>query len=213
MALNETIIARMVLSALKSANPQADVSEDLTLEAVHASVGAIVREGNFPTEVFSPPNLTTTAGTSTLTPHSDMGVVHRVWLVETGKRTPLDPLTLDVLDDNYRYDGTTQTNAKPLRWAMNAGKIDLHPTPDQAYTIAYRGERKSSSLQNIPEQFRDVVIAGALSLYIPAYLPVFERGKYAVKRYWRAARGTPRTWSQSGQVTAHHNERFDQNVA
>lgn len=172
-----------------------------------------MREGNFPTEMYSPPNLTTASGTFQYTPDTDMGIVHRVWLVESGKRTPLEYLSVDVLDDDFRYDGSTQTNAKPTRWTFTGGKIELDPVPDKAYTIAYRGERKTSSVSNIPDQFRDVLVAGGLSFFIPAYIPVFERGKMSVKRYWRSAKPRKRGWAHSGIVKQHQDERYDRNVS
>jgi len=202
----------MVISSLKAVNPTADLSEDVANEAIASAVSAILREGNFPAEMYEAPSFDTVSGTTSYDIDRDMGVIHRVWLVESGKRTKLEYVDIDRMDDVYRYDGATHDSAKPVRWTVSADYIEINPTPDAAYTIAYRGERAPGSLTNIPEAFRDIVVVGALSMLVPAYINPFERGLAKIKKYLRPAKGKQYQWGLSSNVVAHQAVREDRNV-
>jgi len=181
-------------------------------EAIASAVAAIRRKGNLPNEMYTPKSLTTTADQNWLAIDEEMGVIHRVWRIDQGKRIKLAWVSLNVLDDDFRYDGSVHADSKPVRWTFNNGRLELDPTPDAAYTITYRGERKSGSIQNIPDDFRDIVTVGALSMIIPAYIGVFARGLSDVAKHYRVAKGKKRQWRHGSAVRAHSSVRYSRNV-
>lgn len=197
---------------IATVNPNSPVTEADINQAIASAVSAILRRGTLPSEMYSPPNLTTVSGANALEVDEEMGIIHRVWRLDGTKRIKLEWVSLDRLDDVFRYDGDTHATAKPLRWTFNNGKIELDPTPDDTYTIAYRGERVSGSIYNVPDDFRDIVINGALSVVIPAYIRPFERGLQDVARYYRKAKGKKRQWSHGSAVRAQRAERYSRNV-
>jgi hypothetical protein len=84
-----------------------------------------------------------------------------------------------------RYNGSPQPNAKPHTWSVEGESLIVYPTPNKAYTLTVKAERKAGDVSLIPDQFLDVVLYGAQSVFNPAYIPIFEKGKHEVKLYYR----------------------------
>lgn len=198
---------------IATVNPNSPLTEADINQAIASAVAAILRRGTLPNEMYSPKNLVTVSGANSLAVDEEMGIIHRVWRLDGSKRIKLEYVTLDRMDDVFRYDGGTHATAKPVRWTFNNNKIELEPTPDAVYTISYRGERVAGSLYNIPDDFRDVVINGALSVVLPAYIRPFERGLAEVAKYYRKSTGRKRQWSHGSAVRAHTAHNWRKNVA
>ena len=201
-----------MLEGAKVANPKSSLKEADLNEAIASAVAAIRRRGNLPNEMYAPNNLATTANRNWLAVDKEMGIIHRVWRLDGAKRYKLEYISLDKLDDEYRYDGTEHSTRIPTMWTFNKGRIELFPVPDGVYAIPYRGERTSGSLSNIPDDFKDVVINGALSIISPAYIRPFERGLAEVSRYYRVVKGKKRQWKHGSIVRQHFADRWNRNV-
>jgi len=78
----------------------------------------------------------------------------------------LQPMTADEFD-MYIQDPTSQTQGSPTKYYLRNNTVYLTPTPDAIYTVAVRYIKlpttlTSSSQPDIPEEFNEIVVLGAL---------------------------------------------------
>lgn len=209
MALDEEQIFRLVLDAQRAVN--ADTREDSVRSAIHSAVGQILREGKFQGEVYTPPVINTVPGTHTYTLHADLAVVLSVRITEGADTRMLDFLDADEID-KHRYAGTPVPNNKPEVWGVEGTDLILFPTPDAVYRLTVKAEKKLHDVAAIPDQFLDVVLYGAQSVFNPQFLGIFQKGKAEVKQYFQMERDKVIQFEKDPMVEAHELWQHRNNV-
>lgn len=200
MALDFDEIVRIVLSAQKARDP--NVTKATVEAAANSAVVQVLREGQFPSEEFDPPAINTVIGTFKYNRHTSVvRVLDLVNITDSGEKTPLHFKNQEAM---LKLKYGTQTNAKPKWWSLWKGQLWLHPTPDAVYPINYPSERRVAGIDAIDDDFRDVVLNGTLAAFIPTYIPIFEKGKDEVQRFWEGQDAEKDEWKSDAVVEAHN---------
>jgi hypothetical protein len=103
--------------------------------------------------------INTVAATATYALPTDLGRV--LSLRNTADRDPLTEVSIDDLDDLPAASG------KPVRFAIYANQIILHPTPDRVYPLELRDQRDGTELAadgdapQLPDVYADALVSYA----------------------------------------------------
>jgi hypothetical protein len=198
LALTFDEIKRIVFSFQKARD--ANVQESTIEAAINSAINRTIRGAELPPLRWEPPSFPTVASDASYDMHDQVFKVLSVEIEDAGVRSGLDFRAWDQMRE-LRFG--TQANGKPEFWTVWEGKMELWPTPDKVYTIYYPSLRKAGGLDAIDDQFRDVVINGALAFFDPAYIPVFEKGKKEVNAYWEYERAERMSFEMDAAVEAH----------
>lgn len=200
-------IKQLVYSFQKSRGEGA--SESAAEAAVDAAINEIFRGAELPPLRFDPPTFDTVIGTSAYAIDGDVFKILMVEITEGGKKSEVAFRPWDTI---RRWRHGTQTNSKPDYWTVFDGRLEVYPTPDAAYTIAYPSLRKASGIDAIAPEFRDVVVNGALAKVDPNYLPVFQRGLNDLTAHWDQQREEQMQFGIDADVEAHYAKQDQINV-
>lgn len=210
MALTFDEIKRIVFSFQKARD---DTVQESTIEAaIYSAINQVLREAEYPGTQFEPTGIVTASGTYKYNIHDQVEkILDAVEITDSAGL--IAPLYFKSWDDMRKLrHGTPPDNAKPTYWTVWGGKMELSPTPDAVYTVNYPSLKKGSTLDLIPETYRDAPMFGALSVFDPKYIGVFEKAKGEVLAYWEKMRSEQLSFRADGDVESHYNATEEINV-
>jgi hypothetical protein len=185
------------------------VLESTCEAAINTAINQILRETELSAIQFDPPAINTVAGTDAYDTHASVFKILTMEITEAGNRQPLNFIPWRQWKETLFG---TQARGKPEFWSYWDTKIRLSPSPDAVYSITYPSLKKVGGLDAIDDEFRDVVLNGALAFFAPQYIPVFQKGKGELYAYWEKERAGSQSLLFDADVQAHYENTRGFNV-
>jgi len=169
--------------------------------SINSAMNKIFREAELAAIQFEPPPLNTVVGQDFYDINASVFKILEMEITTSGIKGPLSFVSWRVYK---QLKWGSQSNSIPLHWTVWENKIRLWPAPDAVYVLTMQTLKKVGGIDAIAEEFRDVVLDGALSFFDPKYIPVFEKGKQELYAYWEKERASNNQFQGDADVEAHH---------
>lgn len=177
--------------------------------SINAAMNKIFREAELSSIQFEPPPINTVIGQDF---YNIPDTVFKIMEMEITVSGIKSALPFKSWRQYKELKHGTQSPGTPQYWTVWENKIRLWPAPDAICQLTMQTLKKVGGIDAIAEEFRDVVLDGALSFFDPQYLPVFEKGKEELYAYWEKERASNSDWQGDADVEAHHETTRHINV-
>lgn len=191
---------RALVFSFQKARDATVVSTDIDA-AINASINQILRQAEISNIQFDPPAFNTVANTDEYNINDSVFKILEMEITDAGIKSALSFISWRKWKT---YKHGTPVTGKPENWTVWSNKIRLWPIPSAVYSITYPSLKKVGGIDAIAEEFRDVVLNGALAVFEPRYIAVFEKGKEELYAYWEKERASNNDWQGDADVEAHH---------